>query len=77
MAEPLDLSPFIGSESSWDHWCGRFAYTEGVKYVADHAERRYWLLDAIGSYQHECDKDPMLREFQLWKLELDGKGMPH
>jgi hypothetical protein len=46
-----------------------------VKYVADHAGRgAYWLLDAIGSYQHVCNKDPMLSEFQVWKLELNGKG---
>ena len=30
MAESLDVSQFIGSESFSNHWCGDFAYTEGV-----------------------------------------------
>ena len=75
MAEPLDLFSFFGSECFWDHWLGAFAYTEGVKYVADHAGNgAYWLLDAIGSYQPQCKKDPMLCDFQIWQLKLNGAG---
>jgi len=75
MAKTLDLSPFHGSERFWRHWCGGFQYTEGVKYLADHAgSGAHWLLDAIGSYQHQCQEDRMLYDFQIWNLELDGQG---
>jgi hypothetical protein len=75
MTTTLDLSPFYGSECFWTHGLGGFVYTEGVKYIADNAGHgAYWLLDAIGSYQSECKKDPMLCDFQIWKLDLDGKG---
>jgi len=40
--------------------------TDGVKAVAD-AAGAYWLLDVVGSYQH----DPRLdKAFQVWKLDL-------
>jgi hypothetical protein len=75
MAKTLDLAPFYGSECFWRHWCGGFHYTKGVKYVADNAGNgAYWLLDAIGSYQPQCKKDPMLCDFQIWKLDLNDEG---
>lgn len=49
--------------------------TDGVKYLCDKAGS-YWLMDIIASYQSKCKKDPMLAEFQLWKLKVkDNKGV--
>jgi len=41
--------------------------TDGVKAVAE-AAGCYWLLDIIGSYQHEPKLD---KDFQVWKLSVD------
>ena len=44
--------------------------TDGVLAVAE-AAGCYWLLDVIGSYQH----DPRLcRDFQVWKLEVNREN---
>ena len=48
--------------------------TDGVKYLADKAGA-YWLLDIIASYQKQCMKDEMLRDFQIWTLTAkDNEG---
>ena len=41
--------------------------TDGVKAVAE-AAGCYWLLDVIGSYQHNKKLD---KAFQVWKLEVN------
>ena len=48
--------------------------TDGVKYLANNAGV-YWLLDIVASYQNKCNKDEMLRDFQIWTLKVkNGKG---
>jgi len=72
-----DLSHFTGTNQYYRHWAMRLVYTDGVKYVADDGDA-YWLLDAISSYQTRTFlKDPMLQEFQVWKLTVtaDQKGI--
>jgi len=72
-----DLSHFTGTNHYYRHWAMWLVYTDGVKYVANDANA-YWLLDAISSYQTRTFlKDPMLQEFQVWKLTVtaDQKGI--
>lgn len=50
--------------------------TDGVLAVAESAGC-FWLLDVIGSYQHNPRLD---KEFQVWKLEVnrdDNSGVVH
>jgi len=75
-------------KSELDQFCGTEAYhkfslspisklvmTDGVKYLCDKA-RCFWLMDIIASYQNKCNKDEMLREFQVWTLTVNnGKGV--
>jgi hypothetical protein len=61
-----ELSQFNGTENYYKHSLG-FSYTDGINFLAENAEC-YWLLDAIGSYQHKLRLNPMLRDFQLWLL---------
>lgn len=68
-----DLAQFHGSETIYLHWSKRLTYTQGVKFVAERAAA-YWLLDAIASYQPRCQRDPMLRDFQLWELDVTGRA---
>ena len=51
----------------------RLVVTDGVKWLADNAEC-YWLLDAIASWQPVCQKDAMLREFQVWTLTTEQRS---
>ena len=46
----------------------KLVITDGVKYLCDSAGC-YWLMDIIASYQPKCNKDEMLRDFQLWILK--------
>lgn len=49
--------------------------TDGVLYLAENGGV-FWLMDIIASYQPNCRKDDMLRDFQIWKLKVtDGKGV--
>jgi len=67
-----DLNQFSGTNHYYRHWAMRLVYTDGVKYVANDADA-YWLLDAISSYQTRTFlKDPMLQEFQVWKLTVNA-----
>ncbi|WP_193200618.1 DUF6876 family protein [Nostoc sp. MG11] len=68
-----DLEQFTGSEIVYRHSLGMLRYTEGVKYLAQ-ATQCYWLLDAIGSYQHRLGSNPRLREFQAWRLVVENKS---
>lgn len=67
-----DLQQFIGSETIYCHWTKQLSYTEGVKYLAKTANA-YWLIDAIASYQSSTElcQDPILEEFQIWKLQVN------
>ena len=61
-----ELSQFNGTENYYKHSLG-FSYTDGINFLAENAEC-YWLLDAIGSYQHKLRLNSRLRDFQLWLL---------
>lgn len=61
-----ELSQFSGTENYYKHSLG-FSYTDGINFLAENAEC-YWLLDAIGSYQHKLRLNSRLRDFQLWLL---------
>jgi hypothetical protein len=66
------LAQFTGSLNRYRHWLGLY-YTDGVKYLADHANA-YWLLDAIASHQPQALRDLMLREIQFWSLSVHEGG---
>jgi len=69
-----DLDQFTGTDQWHKHFTG-LLYTDGVKYMAETAGA-YWLLDAIGSYQRQLNKNERLAEFQLWKLEvIESRGL--
>lgn len=70
--EVIDLSQFRGSDNFYKHWLG-LIYTDGVKYLAEKAGA-YWLIDAIVSHQPKARRNPMLRDFQIWKLERYKKA---
>jgi hypothetical protein len=71
MITQADLAQFTGTTQWYQHWLKRFTYTDGVKFLADNAEA-YWLLDAIASHQtKQLLSDPMLKEFQIWKLTVN------
>ena len=71
MLTQSDLNQFCGSGKSYPHFLKRFTYTDGVKYLAEKANA-HWLLDAIASYQQQLLCDPMLQEFQVWKLTINS-----
>lgn len=66
-----ELQQFYGTTRYYKNFTG-LRFTDGVKYLADHAEC-YWLIDLVGSYQ------PQLRDvpFQLWRVEVrdDDSGL--
>ncbi|WP_193200952.1 DUF6876 family protein [Nostoc sp. MG11] len=68
-----DLEQFTGSEVVYRHWLGILRYTEGVKHLAQ-ITQCYWLLDAIGSYQHRLGSNPRLRDFQVWRLVVENQS---
>ncbi|MBD6620026.1 hypothetical protein FNW02_30580 [Komarekiella sp. 'clone 1'] len=68
-----DLEQFTGSEVVYRHSLGMLRYTEGTKYLAQ-ATQCYWLLDAIGSYQHRLESNPRLRDFQVWRLVVKDES---
>lgn len=69
-----DLNQFTGTETWYRHNLARkVIYTDGVKYLADHAGA-YWLIDKIAIAQQF---EPKLKgeEFQCWKLRVkDSKA---
>jgi hypothetical protein len=83
------LDQFSGSLTMTRHWTGRLYFTEGVKFLAENAGGgAYWLIDLIASYIPKCQKDEMLRDFQVWRLVkhdpplvrqgvVDGEAGPH
>ena len=60
-----ELRGFTGTEQYYPHWLG-FRFTDGVKFLAEKANC-FWLLDAVGSYQHKLKKIP----FQVWTLKVN------
>jgi hypothetical protein len=71
-----DLTQFSGSECLYKmSEISILRYTEGVRYLAQNGGA-YWLLDAIEIYQHDklIKNNQRLQDFQLWQLQLDGKG---
>ena len=61
------LAIHTGSEQVFRHWTRRFAYTEGVQYLAEKAAA-YWLIDLVASWcPHETIRD---EEFVVWKLTV-------
>jgi hypothetical protein len=66
-----DLQQFTGSEHWYRHALVRdLLFTEGAKYLADHAGA-YWLLDEIALAQRH-DKRVMAEEFQVWTLKVNA-----
>ena len=64
-----DLWQFTGSEHWYRHAFMRsITYTDGAKYVADHAGA-YWLLDEI-AFAQKGNPAVAAEEFQLWKLSV-------
>ena len=59
-----ELKQFYGTEYWYKHALG-FIYTDGIKYLAEHA-KAYWLLDVVGSVQHLTRLKN--NDFQLWRL---------
>ena len=67
------LAGFTGTAQYYRHWTGHLLYTDGVHFLAENAGGgAYWLLDAVASYQPDCMKDAMLRDFQVWTLTVAG-----
>ncbi|MDP8216011.1 MAG: hypothetical protein P9L98_01650 [Candidatus Kaelpia imicola] len=60
-----ELTNFTGTEHYYRHWL-EFNYTDGVKFLAEKANC-FWLLDAIGSYQHKLKE----KGFQIWTLKVN------
>lgn len=46
------------------------AYTDGIKTLCEMADC-WWLVDLICSNQYRCQVDQMLKEFQVWKLNVN------
>lgn len=63
----VQLNRFRRSAERYAHWHGDFFYTEGVRFLAEHA-RCYWLLNVIAILQERALLDYSLRQFQLWEL---------
>ena len=69
----LALRHFSGSDYFYRHPFGRLIYTEGVKFLADHAGA-YWLIDAIASYQSRRSVRDLGLQFWLLKKDAEGYG---
>ena len=71
-----ELAHFSGTQKWYRHSFFRnFYHTDGVNHVAEEG-KAYWLIDAIFSWQRNkrIKNDPMLQEFQFWKLEVNGNS---
>jgi len=65
------LDQFIGTEAyhKLSPLHGGLVVTDGVLFLAQEGEA-FWLIDAIASHQPEALKDPSLRDYQFWTLEV-------
>ena len=71
MFTKADLEQFIGTSCYYRHWLNRFVMTEGAYYIFEQGGA--WIVDAIASYQtQKLLSDPMLRDFQLWELQVNA-----
>ena len=69
-----ELDQFTGSETIYQHIWKQYHYTEGVRYLARHAEC-YWLLDHIIFNQTlKILKD---QPFQLWRITVYENQSAH
>lgn len=67
-----ELNQFTGTEAYYRFSpLSNLKLTDGVKYLCEKANS-YWLMDIIASYQSQCNKDEMLKEFQIWTLKKTG-----
>ena len=64
-----NLKQFTGTESYYKHTLG-LIFTDGVKWCVDDVCSCYWLLDILGSYQYQLEKE----EFQVWQLKKTGES---
>ena len=71
-----ELAQFTGTHQWHKFSClSKLLMSDGVQYLAEKAGA-YWLMDVIGSYQMVCNKDEMLRDYQIWTLTVkDSKGV--
>jgi len=68
-----NLDQFTGTENYYRNMFG-FRHTDGMQYLALNLGA-FWLIDAVISHQPKARRNPRLREFQLWKLEVkEGKA---
>ena len=59
------LAMHTGSQRWFKHWSQRILYTEGVRFLATHAQA-FWLIDLIATW---CAASALRGEgFILWKL---------
>lgn len=72
MLTKADLAQFTGTTRYYQHWLRQIVFTDGVHYVAE-TGGAYWLIDAIASYQPKLLTDPMLQQFQHWKLKVNNQ----
>lgn len=78
MLTASDLDQFTGTENWYIHFFRQMVYTDGIKYMAEHAQA-YWLIDAVASYQPQINSGKItskapdfdLRDFQLWRLQVN------
>jgi hypothetical protein len=77
-----DLAQFYGTENyhRGTFFNPRLVLTDGTKFVADNGggHGAYWLMEAIGSYQHKLlkNEDQRLSNYQFWKLTVkDNKAV--
>lgn len=64
-----ELAQCYGTESYTRHIFGMLL-TDGIVTMREICNA-YWLVDAVASYQHIMQKDEVLREFQVWHLDVD------
>jgi hypothetical protein len=65
------LTMFTGTVNYYRHWTRAFHYTDGVAFLAENVGAN-WLLDHIAAMQKRARRDPALREFQAWRLNVTG-----
>lgn len=62
------LDQFYGSDVSYyQPLYPKYRYTEGVKFLVEHAEA-YWLLDYI--FSNQLDEAIKAEEFQVWEITI-------
>jgi hypothetical protein len=62
------LDGFTGTVEYHRHFTG-LQLTDGAFFLAENAGA-HWLVDIVASYQPQAMRDPMLRNFQVWRLAV-------